>query len=1354
MEADATSGNMAKAAPDPKMTMANLLRGLASSGDKVAASAGDALLAYAGAHPRLSLDAAAAAALKDLLRPLRLQIRPQWALRPHQEEGYRWLMARASAGMGAVLADAMGLGKTRQAIAYILGVREGLRSREALEGKAADPGSVPELAGPARFERALVLAPSMLIRGEDSVWQRELREVSAQWQEPLRVWQWHGERACDLRYEVNTAAWKGPIVELYDVVVTSYETFLLNQEMFTKESWTCVVLDEAQSIKNHATQTSSAVKRLCKAPFRLALTGTPIENSLDDVHSILEFVEPDCAGCLQDFRQRFPDTEEGRASLRKLLQLITLRRDSGEAVQLVAKEEVEVPLQMAPDQAALYKVLQEAALRQEIAPHRCLRELELLCTHPWCYAKRGTGEDLTEEALSRRRVLSKVDVPERFNGQAQDQDINDSGKLVELFNLLRGIVARREKVLVFFCRTVTSKLLAALMEREFGVRPGILQGDTPHNERERIVREFKAMPIPGEPQSQVLLLSVWVGAVGLNLPEARWVVHVERVWNPALERQATSRAHRLTSRKPVKAYCLFMQDTLEERKASVLSSKYRLSTNVMEALDLEQDEVGEEGNSEELGKAHGEELRALLGGSSSSSETPLEQSWQNSPEDEAALAEADPEESKEPSSDEEDDDPGKPKGDRCPLYPALARLRPLRFKRKMWVGKYGNPEDEELWDWYTVKGHREVHERAPACSTAGREKLRRKGHSIVPFSSRPSRIRHVGERGDRIVTVALAEGVTCRLFIPSESQQMFSEDERGIFARPAKCGEAAFPVLTPSSGRSAIDEEVGLLDITPGMVDETSQPLKFLQIVAVKPSEVENYRTSSPFFVVMELPTECTVNHPSYGKQRPEDLGIGCARHWMVRLAAALRMTYAFFLDDTVRSWRGVTLVEDTQSLFGVPSDSTKARFTPVPLSRVMSYLAEPKFLKEDMPEFASFGFARMAPEFLTVRKAFCRTHVYSGYLLNISKIERERLNFKQEQFIWEDLVFNLDCHDVVRCNRFAMVKVPFSSGGCSAQLARSDKATFVRAGYLGKLSGEDIVAETLGQVPEQTGKGKRGRKKVAKGPPEAQEPERPVPSDPFILEEDPALKPEGAVVDESGSLVNSYYKRFIQAFKDAEKARADVAAPTGIKRPGVRRGEEIPAAVMFWDDSLRPNANVQRGATHLKDGQQWGAGYIAKPYGPVKKSKWFNVKTWGCWRMAFVLARLQYQVWQLKHPDVPEPKGRGKGKKSDTPKESKSSKKSSLEAKSSAAGKENQDPGASKKPGRPKRSKEEQQDPSTLHKFFAAQSDKAAAPEQAKVESHGKQKDLLAWMGIRQSDSPPAKRVRVDAAQRHPTTP
>jgi len=214
--------------------------------------------------------------------------------------------------------------------------------------------------GAVKWERALVLAPAMLVRGDDSVWQKELREVSSEWREPLRVWQWHGERACDLRSEVHTFQWKGPVINLYDVVVTSYESFLANQEQFIKESWSCIVLDEAQSIKNHATQTASAVKRL-RAPFRLALTGSPIENSLDDIHSILQFVEPDCAGSLADFRSRFPDSEEGRACLRRLLQMVTLRRESGEALQMVAKEEVEVPVKMGAAQAEIYEALKAGA---------------------------------------------------------------------------------------------------------------------------------------------------------------------------------------------------------------------------------------------------------------------------------------------------------------------------------------------------------------------------------------------------------------------------------------------------------------------------------------------------------------------------------------------------------------------------------------------------------------------------------------------------------------------------------------------------------------------------------------------------------------------------------------------------------------------------------------------------------------------------------------------------------------------------------------------------------------------------------------------------------------------------------
>jgi len=1156
-----------------------------------------------------------------------------------------------------------------------------------------------------------------------------------QWQEPLRVWQWHGERACDLRYEVNTAAWKGPILELYDVVVTSYESFLQNQEMFLKESWTCVVLDEAQTIKNHATQTATAVKRLATAPFRLALTGTPIENSLDDIHSILEFVEPGCAGTLQDFRQRFPDSDEGRAALRKLLHLLTLRRESGEAVQLVAKEEVEVPVHMAPDQATIYKVLREKAGQQEISAHRCLREMELLCTHPWCYVQRLTGEDLTDDALNRRGASrGKVKVPDRFYAEAKDQDINDSGKLTEVFSLLRGIVARRDKVLVFFCRTATSELLAALMHREFGVRPGILRGDTPHAERERIVREFKSTPIPGEPQSQVLLLSVWVGAVGLNLPEARWVVHVERVWNPALERQATSRVHRLTSKFPVKAYCLYTQDTVEERKCAVLSFKHRLSTNVMEALDGELEESGEGEGQIKRTEAHGEELRSLIcgtpaEGAASSAETC---SGTTSVEDAAAMEEADPEESKEQSSDEEEEQQrDQPKGNQRPLYPVVDRLRPKHFKHR-WVGKYGDPRDAELWDWYTVQGRREVHERAPSFTTAGLREQKpstnpdRWRHSVTPFSSRPSRIRDAHERGDRIVTVALADGVSCRLFVPSHLWHFFTEDEQGFFARPSKEGEVAFPVLTPSSGRSAVDDEVGLLDITPGMVDQDQKPLDFLQIVAVKPSEVEKYRLSSPFFVVMELPNMVTVTHPTYGPQKPEDLGIGCSRHWLVRLAASLRMPYAFFLDDSVRSWRGVTLVEDPHCQFGVAA-SSRAQFTPVPFARVISYLAEPKFLEEDMAELTAFGFSRLAPELIYARKAFSRAQVYSGYLLNVKKVETEGLNFKQELFVWEDLVFNLQAYDIVRSSRFAMVKLPFNSGGCSAQIARSANP-FIRAGTLNRMTGEQVVEETLGQASMETeGSGKRRKNKKpakAKGPPEIHEQiDRPVPSDPFQLEEDPALKPAGAVVDEQGALVNSYYKRFIQAFKDAEKARADVAAPSHLKRPGVRQGEEIPDKLMFWDDSL----TRKQGVTHSRE--QWGAGYIAKPFGSVKRSKWFNVKTWGCWRMAFVLARLQYQVWREKNPE-----------------ESKPARKKSTADKPPRSGQRSQAPPAA---GRGDRKKGKNQPDPSLHKFFATRPEEK---DKKQERVRPKQKSLLGWMGASE-ETPPGKRQRQDT-QRHPVTP
>jgi superfamily II DNA or RNA helicase len=278
--------------------------------------------------------------------------------------------------------------------------------------------------------------------------------------------------------------------------------------------------------------------------------------------------------------------------------------------------------------------------------------------------------------------------------------VADSGKMQELFHILRGIVENREKVLVFFCRRITGDLLQPLVEREFGLKPGLICGSTDTAERERIIKEFRAPPVPGEPQPQVLLLSVWVGAVGLNFPEARWVVHFERVWNPALEGQATGRVHRLTSPLPVKAYCLFTKDSVEEKKQAVLLKKRELSEHIIDALDGNL-ELNDGDDQELLQMLHGE----AAGGAEGDDEEAEESAWLDAAGDgrEEELAE------------ELDDDDGT--GGARDLYPSCDKLRPRQFKMPL-RGKYGDAGDQELWDVYVTQGRREVHPKALVTSTA------------------------------------------------------------------------------------------------------------------------------------------------------------------------------------------------------------------------------------------------------------------------------------------------------------------------------------------------------------------------------------------------------------------------------------------------------------------------------------------------------------------------------------------------------------------------------------------------------------------------------------------------------------
>lgn len=1106
--------------PGGPLSLCELLAELRLDGSEVRADVprGELLLAMAGAHPRLTLDAALAAYLKELLRPQRaLVVRPEWDLRPHQEEGYRWLMARSASRFGSVLADAMGLGKTRQAIAWVMGIRAALEHEGPEDKNPGFPqvccgvkGCNQKSCGPVKWTRALILAPAMLVRGEDAVWVKELQVAGKLFGQPLKVWQWHGDKAIELQSVVYRSNWKGPMIELFDFVLTSYESFLLNQEQFVRENWTCVVLDEAQSIKNHATQTAAAVKRLSAVPFRLALTGSPIENSPDDLHSILQFTEPDCAGTLQDFRRRFPSGEEGESSLRRLLQTTALRREAGEARQMVPLEEVEIPVKMAPLQEQLYEHLAGRILNSEVSEHKRLRELELVCTHPWCYhhvqrkyLEDGTRPDPQDEAV----------LPGQFLGDAAEQSIEDSGKLVEIFHILRGVIARREKALIFFCRTVTGLLLQALIEREFGFKPGMLRGETPMNERERSIRDFRAEQLPGGlPQPQFLLLSVWVGAVGLNLPEARWILHAERVWNPALERQATARAHRLTSAHPVKAYCLYTEATVEERKRAVLSFKHRLSSHVMDALDQaddEPDQVEGEGVKEREADApapqvraqlSGEALRALLGGF----DTKIDEGEDFDPEpdgEESEREDVDSPDVEDPSGSGGSSSSGTADLRSRDTHPRLQSLRPAQLPEPIF-GKYGDPRDEEVWTQYVHRGSREVHPKAPSRSTAclyQAPKTSSTSSPAAPLTSRASRIADSKAREDIILSVALGGGASCRLFVPKLMWPHFKVSEAPSQAgeagslepplsgklslREPRENDAPFPIFMPSFGRSAVDAEVGLLDLTETMKGSDGQPLDFLQIVAVKPSEVEKYRMSAPFFVVMELPPRAEIQHYLYGKIGPQDLGVGCARHWLVRLASTLELDFIFMLDDSVRAWKGVTLVNDSHSLLGL-KPGPKAQWTPLPMGRVLQHFAEPEFLRNELPNFAAVGFARASPDLLSAKTAFKRAHVYSAFILNVAKAKATGLNFRQDLYVWEDLHFNMMAKDVCKTNRFAMVKKQFRSGGCSAQVARSANP-IIRVEAEKKLSPEEIAAIALGdkvEPPAESSRGKgRGRGKGKK---------------------------------------------------------------------------------------------------------------------------------------------------------------------------------------------------------------------------------------------------------------------------------
>ncbi|ADB33686.1 SNF2-related protein [Kribbella flavida DSM 17836] len=438
-------------------------------------------------------------------------------LRDYQRRGVAWMAQLAELGLGGCLADDMGLGKTIQVIALHL----------HLAGRRRGP--------------TLVVCPSTLL----GTWERELERFAPE----VAVRRYHGagRSLSDLGDD--------------EVVLTTYGVVRQDHRVLGEIRWGLVVADEAQHAKNPLSRTARALRTLPGAT-RLALTGTPVENRLSELWSILDWSAPGLLGTLDRFRhdiavpvERYHD-DEATARLARVTRPFLLRRrktDPGIAPELPRKTEHDVVVPLTAEQATLYqavaretlaKIEQAQGIERRGLVLSLLTQLKQVCNHP--------AQFLHEPGPLPRR----------------------SGKLAALDELLDVILAEGESVLIFSQYVEMGRLIEAhLAARQIGAL--FLHGGVGVRRRQQMVEQFQA----GE--SQVFLLSLKAGGVGLTLTKATHVVHYDRWWNPAVEDQATDRAYRIGQDRPVQVHRLVTEHTLEDRIATVIAAKRELADAVI-----------------------------------------------------------------------------------------------------------------------------------------------------------------------------------------------------------------------------------------------------------------------------------------------------------------------------------------------------------------------------------------------------------------------------------------------------------------------------------------------------------------------------------------------------------------------------------------------------------------------------------------------------------------------------------------------------------------------------------------------------------------------------------------------------
>ncbi len=450
-------------------------------------------------------------------------------LRPYQVKGTSWLAFLKKLGLSACLADDMGLGKTIQLIALLLYDRERRKS----------------------LRPTLLICPMSVVGN----WQKEIKRFAPS----LRSLVHHGPDRLTGKDFMKKA-------KKYDIVVSTYALACRDEETLSRVKWESIVLDEAQNIKNPIAKQTRAIRRL-KATHRVALTGTPVENRLSELWSIMDFLNPGYLRSVKHFHSDFAlpieryRNKKRAEVLRRMIQPFVLRRlktDPKVIKDLPEKMEMNVYCNLVVEQASLYeavvkdminKIEESEGIKRKGLILTTLMKLKQICNHPALFSQDGSP------------------LPNR------------SGKLARMEEMLEEMISEGDKGLIFTQFAGMGAMLRHYLQEKLGCEVLFLHGGTPKKKRDAMIQRFQD-EVHSPP---IFILSLKAGGLGLNLTAANHVFHFDRWWNPAVENQATDRVFRIGQKKNVEVHKFVCIGTLEERIDEMIEQKKELADSIVGA---------------------------------------------------------------------------------------------------------------------------------------------------------------------------------------------------------------------------------------------------------------------------------------------------------------------------------------------------------------------------------------------------------------------------------------------------------------------------------------------------------------------------------------------------------------------------------------------------------------------------------------------------------------------------------------------------------------------------------------------------------------------------------------------------